>query len=227
MSTVSLTNTQASTLTALSCKPSTPYAMMQTLKVEKALATNLLTQLVELGMAKLYGNGQFNITDAGKTHLKNLASPASMKLDQGAVFPVAPKSETSAKLAKQTVEIIDVDRPGEEPAEDLAALLDMTPAEQQEPDPVIVRAEAEATAIVTQIQQSKKALPAEIESSLLKLEKLLHVPTLTPMSDIDTKLQVLERLAALLHPTIADVLDAIADDLQRVQQVAIDVSEAA
>ena len=207
-SAINLTETQRSVLVALNFKPATAFAMAHTMKLDKALVLNLLNQLVAVGVAKKHDNSQYAVTGIGKTYLRTTPAAASKTIE-----PVA--------------ELIDVDRPNEKPAEDLAALLDMTPAVEPKPDPVVVRAEAETTAIVTQLQPSKPALPTDIESSLLKLEKLLHVPAIKPLPDIDTKLQVLERLAALLHPTIADVLDAIADDLQRVQQVAVDVSKAA
>lgn len=206
-----LTTTQRSVLAAINHKAMSVMGTTQAVKLDKVLVTNLLTQLVSAGVARKYDNGQYVPTEAGKSYLRSTKQAVAAK----------------PKAAEPVAEIIDVDRPDEKPAEDLAALLDMAPALEIKPDPVVVRAEAEATAIVTQIQPSKPALPADIESNLLKLEKLLDVTPIKPMSDIDTKLQVLQRLADLLHPTIADVLEAIADDLQRVQQVAVDVSKAA
>lgn len=232
MSKAELNPTQRSALNAIDFKAMTVMATSQYLKIDRALAGNLLNQLVELGYAKKYDNGQFTSIATGKEYLK-------AKLDN------TTKVKTQQSNRKQAaVQLIDVDtnkvvKPGDDlyqmlseaPAQNLSEsiedLLAVAPSEEQKPDPIVIRAEAETTAIVTQLQPSKPVLPADIESSLLKLEKLLHVPAIKPMSDIDTKLQVLERLAALLHPTIADVLDAIADDLQRVQRVAVDVSQAA
>jgi hypothetical protein len=232
MTLAELNPTQRSVLIAIDHKEMSVMATGKLLKIARALAENLLNQLVELGYAKKYENGQFVATPAGKQYLKERLT-----------YTTKAKPE-KRPLPKITVELIDVDtntelKPGDDlyqmlsaaPAENLSEnigeLLAMAPAESPKPDSIAVLAQAETTAIVTQLQPSKPGLPVDIEKSLLNLEKLLHVPAIKPLPDIDTKLQVLERLAALLHPTIADVLDAIADDLQRVQQVAVDVSKAA
>lgn len=232
MSKAEINPTQRSALIAIDFKAMTVMATSQYLKIDRALAGNLLNQLVELGYAKKYDNGQFTSIAAGKEYLK-------AKLDS------SPKVTTKQSNRKETaVQLIDGDTnsvlkpaddlyqmlssaPAQNLSENIDELLAVTPRELPKPDPIVVRAETEATAIVTQIQPLKPGLPADIESSLLKLEKQLDVTPIKPMSDIDTKLQVLQRLADLLHPTIADVLEAIADDLQRVQQVAVDVSKAA
>jgi|GEM_PF-2338307 len=232
MSQAELNPTQRSALIAIDFKAMTVMATSQYLKIDRALAANLLNQLVELGYAKKYDNGQFTSITAGKEYLR-------AKLEKSPKI----KAQQSSR-PKITVELIDVDtdkalKPGDDlyqmlaaaPAQNLSENIEkplvLDPAEELEAAPVVVRAETETNAIVTQLQPSKPALPLEIESSLLKLEKLLEVQPFKPLPDIDTKLQVLRRLADLLHPTIADVLDAIADDLQRVQQVAVDVSQAA
>lgn len=237
MTAVELTATQRSALVAINFKPSTVLAASQFLNMAKALTSNLLEQLKEAGLAKKYENGQYAVTEAGKallnikpdtTHAQpNKALVKKAKIKRPAVFntPCATAESAMQQPSVPVAELIDVDCPNENPSEDLAALLAMSPTEQ--PDPVVVRAETETTAIITQLQTSKPLLPSKIESSLQQLEKMLHVPAIKPMADIDTKLQVLQRLADLLHPTIAEVLDAIADDLQRVQQVANDISKAA
>jgi hypothetical protein len=233
MTLTELNPTQRSVLIAIDHKEMTVMATGKLLKIDRALASNLLNQLVELGYAKKYENGQFISSPVGKLYLKNKLAEAPKK--------AVPQQSSKPSTA---VQVIDVDtntelKPGDDlykmlsaaPAENLSEnigeLLAMAPAESPKPNSIAVLAQAEATAIVTQLQPSKPGLPVDIEKSLLNLEKLLHVPVIKPLPDIDTKLQVLERLAALLHPTIADVLDAIADDLQRVQQVAVDVSKAA
>jgi len=209
MSNIVLTETQRSVLVQLNFKPATAYAMAHTMKLDKALMINLLTQLVTAGVAKKYDNTQYAVTSIGKAYLSNSLKQAASKV----VEPVA--------------ELVDVDQPNNEPAEDLAELLAVTPAEEPKPDPVTVRAQAESTAIVTQLQTSKPVLPEKIDISLKQLAERLTLKPVKPLDNIELKLQVLEKLGALLDPTIADVLEAIADDLNQVQQVAADVSKAA
>lgn len=209
MSNIVLTETQRSVLVQLNFKPATAYAMAHTMKLDKALMINLLTQLVTAGVAKKYDNTQYAVTSIGKAYLSNSLKQAASNV----VEPVA--------------ELVDVDQPNKEPAEDLAELLAVTPAEEPKPDPVTVRAQAEATAIVTQLQTTKPVLPEKIDISLKQLAERLTLKPVKPLDNIELKLQVLEKLGALLDPTIADVLEAIADDLNQVQQVAADVSKAA
>ncbi|HCU64584.1 MAG TPA: hypothetical protein DF774_02360 [Rheinheimera sp.] len=210
MSNIVLTETQRSVLTQLNFKPATAYAMAHTMKLDKVLIKNLLNQLVDLGVAKKYdSSSQYLVTHTGKAYLSNTLWQAASK----AVEPVA--------------ELVDVDRPNEEPAEDLAALLAVTKQEKPAPDPVVVRAQAETSAIVTQLQPSKPALPEKIDLSLKQLADRLTLKPVKPLDNIELKLQVLEKLGALLDPTITEVLDAIADDLNQVQQIAADISKAA
>jgi len=225
--------TQRSVLIAIDHKEMTVLATSKLLKIARALAENLLLQLVSLGYAKKYENGQFVSSPLGKQYLQSKLKETTKK--------AVPQQSSKRNIA---VQVIDVDTsseiklgddlykmlseaPAENLSENIDELLAVTPHELPKPDPIAALAEAESTAIVTQLQPSKPGLPADIESNLVKLEKLLQAPAIKPLPELDIKLQVLQRLADLFHPTIANVLDAIADDLQRVQQVAVDVSKAA
>lgn len=209
MSNIVLTETQRSVLVQLNFKPATAYTMAHTMKLDKALMINLLTQLVTAGVAKKYDNTQYAVTSIGKAYLSN------------------PLKQADSKVVEPVAELVDVDRPNEEPAEDLAALLAVTKQEKPAPDPVVVRAQAETSAIVTQLQPSKPALPEKIDLSLKQLADRLTLKPVKPLDNIELKLQVLEKLGALLDPTITEVLDAIADDLNQVQQIAADIGKAA
>ena len=233
MTLTELNPTQRSVLIAIDHKEMTVMATGKLLKIDRALASNLLHQLVELGYAKKYENGQFISSPVGKLYLKQKLAEAPKK--------AVPQQSTKPSTA---VQVIDVDTnteinpgddlykmlanaPAENVSENIDELLAVNKTEQAKHDPIAVRGQVEATAIISQLQPSKPGLPLEIENSLAKLEKLLEVQPIPPMAELDIKLQVLERLADLLHPTISNVLDSIAGDLIRVQQLAVHVGKAA
>lgn len=216
-----LTTTQRSALVAINHKNMTAFALQRELQVSKVLAENLLMTLAEAGMAKQYGNGQYTPTDAGKAYLSGGSVP------EKSVFAVGKTRGRPAKQQKK--------QSAENSASDLAALekLDSKQTEMQqitaelpaliektEVIEVVAAVEETAIAPVAELPTAEEqALPVDIDMRLAELEHKLTAKIITP-SDIDLKVKVLNRLGALLEPSISEVLTAIAADLQQLQKAA-------
>ncbi len=214
-----LTTTQRSALVAINHKNMTAFALQRELQVSKVLAENLLMTLAEAGMAKQYGNGQYTPTDAGKAYL------SGGSVAEKSVFAVGKTRGRPAKQQKK--------QPAKNSAADMAALaeLDTKPAEAQQTTAELPTAREQAVVgevglavepvvmPVAELPLADQALPVDIDLRLSELEQKLTAKIITP-SDIDLKVKVLNRLGALLEPSISEVLTAIAADLQQLQKAA-------
>lgn len=214
-----LTTTQRSALVAINHKHMTAFALQRELQVSKVLAKNLLKTLAEAGMAKQYGNGQYTPTDAGKAYL------SGGTVAEKSVFAVGKTRGRPAKQKKKPA--------AENSAADMAALetLDSIPdaAQQITAELPAVTEHAEVGEVVladepvvmpvAELPLAGQALPVDIDMRLAELEQKLTAKIITP-SDIDLKVEVLNRLGALLEPSISEVLTAIAADLQQLQKAA-------
>lgn len=214
-----LTTSQRSALVAINHKAMTAFALQRELQVSRVLADNLLKALADANMAKQYGNGQFTPTDAGKAYLRGEQVP------EKAVFTVGKTRGRSSKQQKAQAT--------NSSQADMSALeaLDTKPVDAQQitgelPDTTLPPGEIEVAAAVApvvmpvaELPTDDESLPVDIDMHLAELEQKLTAKIIAP-SDIDLKVKVLNRLGALLEPSISEVLTAIAADLQQLKEAA-------
>lgn len=215
-----LTTTQCSALVAINHKHMTSFALQRELQVSKVLAENLLKALVEAGMAKQYGSGQYTPTDAGKAYLTGASVP------EKAVFAV---SKTRGRPSKQQKKQAANNKPSDMAALEKLDSIDVSAQtaaaelpESSDGSASVETSEAQELAVepVAELVPADEAvLPAEIDIRLSEIEQKLTTKIAAPR-DIDLKLQVLHRIGALLDPTISEVLNAIAADLQQLREAA-------
>lgn len=214
-----LTTTQHSALVAINHQPMTAFALQRELQVSKVLAENLLKTLAEAGMAKQYGNGQYTPTDAGKAYLSggSVAEKSVFAVGKTRGRPSKQQKKQSAENSAAdmaALEILDSKQ-----AEALQITAELPAATQQAEVSEVVLAVDPVVMPVAELPLADQALPVDIDMRLAELEQKLTAKIITP-SDIDLKVKVLNRLGALLEPSISEVLTAIAADLQQLQQVA-------
>lgn len=196
-----LNQTQKSALVALRFKPLTVSALAKQMTVAKVLAESLAKQLVELGMATKYDNGQFTVSPKGKDYLAGKLADAVPTKAQPAV--VCQQSTAPVAVSQLSTELTCIseytDPVKAEPAKNsLEALI--SDAADEEP--------AEAGVI-----------PEPVTAALLNLEQRLNRKIPAPVK-LELKLALLNRLALLMDPTISEVLEQISDDLNTLQQSA-------
>lgn len=196
-----LNTTQKSALTALKFKPLSVTAMAKQMTVAKVLAESLANQLVELGLATKYDNGQFTVSPKGKDYLAGKLGDAATAKAQ----PDTAKHQPTEQVAvnKPTAEMTCISEYkdpvlAEVPKDSLEALLRDSAAET-----------VEETAVI----------PEPVTAALLNLEQRLNRKIPAPVK-LELKLAVLHRLALLMDPSISEVLEQISDDLTTLQQSA-------
>lgn len=195
-----LNTTQKSALTALRFKPLSVTALAKQMTVAKALAESLANQLVDLGMATKYDNGQFTISPKGKDYLAGkLADAVSAQTAPAAAQQSAEQAAVNQSSTEMTC-VSEFKDPvvADVPKESLEALL------REE----VADAPAEAGVI-----------PESVTAALLNLEQRLNRKISAP-TKLELKLAVLNRLALLMDPSISEVLEQISDDLTTLQQSA-------
>lgn len=214
-----LTTTQRSALVAINHKHMTSFGLVKELGVARALAQNLLDALVKAGFAKKYESGQFTPTDAGKAYLRGEPVP------EKAVFAVGktrgrPSKQQKAKTTNSSqadmsaLEVLDP-----KPIDASQVTAEMPVATEQLDVIEVAVTEDPVVMPVAELPTDDESLPVDIDMHLAELEQKLTAKIIAP-SDIDLKVKVLNRLGALLEPSISEVLTAIAADLQQLKEAA-------
>lgn len=196
-----LNTTQKSALTALRFKPLSITALAKQMTVAKALAESLSAQLVELGLATKYDNGQFTISPKGKDYLA------------GKLADAVPTKAQPAVPCQQSTDPVSVNQPSTEMtcvSEFKDSVVADVPKDSLE---ALIREEA------ADAPADAAVIPEPVTAALLNLEQRLNRKIPAP-AKLELKLAVLNRLALLMDPSISEVLEQISDDLTTLQQSA-------
>lgn len=195
-----LNTTQKSALSALRFKPHTVTALAKQMTVAKALAESICAQLVDMGLATKYDNGQFTISPKGKDLLAGKLGDSVAK-------------RTTQAAAQQSTE----QAAANQPATEMTCISEFK-------DPVV--ADVPKDSLEALIREEAADAPAEagvmpepVTAALLNLELRLNRKIPAP-AKLELKLAVLYRLALLMDPSISEVLEQISDDLTTLQQSA-------
>ena len=196
-----LNQTQKSALVALRFKPLTVSALAKQMTVAKALAESLAKQLVELGMATKYDNGQFTVSPKGKDYLAGKLADA-----------VPTQASPAVSCLQSTVQAVV-----NQPATEMTCISEFK-------DPVVADVpkdslEALISESGAEAPTATGVIPEPVTAALLNLEQRLNRKVPAP-AKLELKLAVLYRLALLMDPSISEVLEQISDDLTTLQQSA-------
>jgi predicted transcriptional regulator len=217
-----LNTTQKSALTALRFKPLSITALAKQMTVAKALAESLSVQLVELGLATKYDNGQFTISPKGKDYLagklaetvtSQANAPASSDESLQRHINLTTQGE-ALDLATKVAQLSAV--PGSLETSDMTCVSEFK-------DPVVADVPKDSLEALLREEADAPAdaavIPEPVTAALLNLEQRLNRKIPAP-AKLELKLAVLHRLALLMDPSISEVLEQISDDLTTLQQSA-------
>lgn len=195
-----LNTTQKSALSALRFKPHTVTALAKQMTVAKALAESICAQLVDMGLATKYDNGQFTISPKGKDLLAGKLGDSVAKRTKQAAVQQSTEQAAANQPGTEMTCVSEFKDPvvADVPKDSLEALL------REE----VADAPAEAGVI-----------PEPVTAALLNLEQRLNRKIPAP-AKLELKLAVLHRLSLLMDPSISEVLEQISDDLTTLQQSA-------
>lgn len=223
---VALSPKEIEALRQIRVKVRTVTSLMGAMSIERALAQNLLKTLHEHGLTTHYASSsQYNITSFGIKFLAAIDSAAQEKAAAKAtVNDMAALLECSKE---QLPAVASATEPTPGNADFYHVFTSQAQTELPQLDEKTVAEVASHVRLAPYVCNNPTELTPEIEQSLQALADKVTKPVAPTLENVEMKIEVLSRLALILDMTIAQVLDDVIGDYQKLRREQFTINKAA